>query len=288
LDLYNNLFESEEVIHSIQQALREDIGDGDHTSLATIPANQISTARVMVKASGVIAGVQLANTILRLTDASITTEIFIADGAMVEPGDVVMLVQGTTGSLLRAERILLNYMQHLSGVETATARLVNIIQGTGAQLLDTRKTTPGLRILEKWAVTMGGGSNHRIGLYDMIMIKDNHIDAAGGIKPAIEKAHAYKAMHEKTYLKVEVETRNIQEVREVLATGLVDRIMLDNFSPEQMRDAVQLINGAYETEASGGIHAGTIRAYAETGVTYISVGAITHSAPALDISMKIL
>lgn len=288
MDLYNNLFESETIIRSIQRALEEDGGDGDHTSLATIPESQKDTAKVMVKEAGVIAGIDLSKTILRITDPNITTEIYISDGSKVNPGDIVMLVHGSARSLLRAERILLNYMQHLSGVASATAKLVQIIADTNTRLLDTRKTIPGLRMLEKWAVTMGGGMNHRIGLFDMMMIKDNHIDAAGGIREAITKANDYKLLHGKTHLKVEVETRNLEEVKEVLEIGLVDRIMLDNFSPDQMREAVQLIGGAYETEASGGITAHTIRSYAETGVTYISVGAITHSVKALDISMKII
>lgn len=288
MDLYNNLFESETIIRSIQRALEEDGGDGDHTSLATIPESQKATAKVMVKEAGVIAGIDLSKTILRITDPNITTEIYISDGSKVNPGDIVMLVHGSARSLLRAERILLNYMQHLSGVASATAKLVQIIADTNTRLLDTRKTIPGLRMLEKWAVTMGGGMNHRIGLFDMMMIKDNHIDAAGGIREAITKANDYKLLHGKTHLKVEVETRNLEEVKEVLEIGLVDRIMLDNFSPDQMREAVQLIGGAYETEASGGITAHTIRSYAETGVTYISVGAITHSVKALDISMKII
>jgi len=283
-----NIFELAETKRFVQQAIDEDRGDGDHTSLACIPADKNAKAKLLVKDDGVLAGVALAQLIFTMVDTSIKSEILIHDGSQIKKGDIVLYAEGPAQSLLLAERLMLNCMQRLSGVATATHKLVKLIEGTNAKLLDTRKTTPGMRLLEKWAVTMGGGVNHRIGLYDMMMIKDNHVDAAGGIKNAIERAILYKKVNNKNELKIEVETRNMEEVKEVLNIGGVNRIMLDNFSPETMKEAVTLIDGRYETEASGGINEETIRTYAETGVDFISVGAITHSVKALDLSFKVV
>ncbi len=283
-----HIFELPEIKRFIQQAIDEDRGDGDHTSLATIPASHIAKAKLLVKDDGIIAGVALAQLIFNMVDEKIGYQILMKDGSNINKGDIVLYAEGPAQSLLLAERLVLNCMQRLSGIATATNKLVKLIEGTHAKLLDTRKTTPGMRLLEKWAVTMGGGVNHRIGLYDMMMIKDNHVDASGGIEQAITRANAYKKSQHKENLKIEVETRNIDEVKQVLAIGGIDRIMLDNFSPTLMKEAVMLIDGKYETEASGGITEDTIRTYAETGVDYISVGAITHSVKALDLSLKIV
>ncbi|MBI3233331.1 MAG: carboxylating nicotinate-nucleotide diphosphorylase [Bacteroidetes bacterium] len=283
-----NIFELAETKRFVQQAIDEDRGDGDHTSLACIPADKQAKAKLLVKDDGILAGVALAQLIFSMVDVSIKSEVLIIDGSHIKKGDIVFYAEGPAQSLLLAERLMLNCMQRLSGVATATSKLVKLIEGTKAKLLDTRKTTPGMRLLEKWAVTMGGGVNHRIGLYDMMMIKDNHVDAAGGIKNAIERALLYKKEKNKNDLKIEVETRNMEEVNEVISIGGVNRIMLDNFTPEKMKEAVTLIDGRYETEASGGINEETIRTYAETGVDFISVGAITHSVKALDLSFKVV
>ena len=269
----------------IQSALREDIGEGDHTSLSTVPADAVGTAELKVKDRGVLAGVELAQAIFTEVDASLKVQVFITDGAWIEPGQVVLEVSGSSQSILRAERLVLNCMQRMSGIATYTRSLVNILEGTQAKLLDTRKTTPNFRLAEKWACKIGGAVNHRYGLFDMILIKDNHVDFAGGIKAALDKAFSYNKALKKP-LDVMIEVRNETELDEVLAIGGVKRIMLDNFTPDRLRDAIRKINGRFPTEASGGINEKTLRAYGETGVDYISVGALTHQVKSLDLSLK--
>ncbi|AKQ47817.1 nicotinate-nucleotide pyrophosphorylase [Rufibacter radiotolerans] len=269
----------------IRQALQEDVADGDHSSLAAIPESATNQAKLLVKDEGILAGVELAWKIFHEVDPTLHMEILLQDGAQIHYGDVAFTVHGKAQSILTAERLVLNCMQRMSGIATYTRSLVKLIEGTGAKLLDTRKTTPNFRMMEKWAVLIGGGTNHRFGLFDMIMLKDNHVDYAGGIKQAIDATHQYLEKLGKP-LKIEIETRNLDEVRQVLETGGVDRIMLDNFPVEQLREAVALIGGKFETEASGGITEETIRAVAETGVNYISVGALTHSNRSLDLSLK--
>ena len=269
----------------ISNALAEDIGSGDHTSLACIPEQAVSKAHLLVKDNGVLAGVQVALEIFKQVDASLKTSVFIQDGAAIKKGDVVLHVEGKAQSILKAERLVLNCMQRMSGIATATSLIVSRLSGLKTKVLDTRKTTPGMRLLEKMAVKIGGGENHRFGLYDMIMIKDNHNDYAGGIEKAIHAANAYIDEH-KLALKIEIEARNLAEVNEILSIGKVNRIMLDNFSLTDLKTAVELINGKYETEASGGITLDTIRDYALCGVDYISVGALTHSVKSLDLSLK--
>ncbi len=286
LSMYTNLWTSHEVLQIIRTALAEDLGDGDHSSLSSIPADKTSTATMLVKADGILAGMELAKAIFQEVDADLSVEILLPDGSAVSKGNKALKVFGSTRSILRAERIVLNFAQHLSGIATATNQLAQKIAGYKTKILDTRKTLPGLRLLEKWAVTIGGGQNHRFGLFDMILLKDNHIDAAGGIEKAILLADEYVRTN-KPGLKIEVETRNLTEVEEVLRTGKVHRIMLDNFTPEDTAIAVKLIAGKYETEASGGITEETIVEYAKAGVDYISVGAITHSVKAFDLSLKI-
>ena len=269
----------------IAKALAEDTGDGDHTSLACIPFEAKGKARLLVKEKGVLAGVEVALAVFRKVDKYLRVEVMLEDGAKIKKGDIVLTVEGRAQSILLAERLVLNCMQRMSGIATATAKLMKLCKGTKMQILDTRKTTPGFRALEKWAVKIGGGGNHRFGLYDMILIKDNHIDYAGGIRQAIEAANTYLRKKKKD-LRIEVETRNLNEVREALETGGVHRIMLDNFSIPDLKKAVKLIDGRYETEASGGITEKTIRKYAECGVDYISVGALTHTVKSLDLSLK--
>ena len=271
----------------IDLALEEDLGDGDHTTLATIASDARGAARLLVKEDGVLAGMDLAAAICERFDPTLVLKPYLLDGAAVKSGDVAFTLMGSTRSILTIERLVLNFMQRMSGIATMTHRFVGAVEGTGCRILDTRKTTPGLRGLEKWAVTMGGGHNHRHGLYDMFMIKDNHIDHAGGIRNAIEAVQAYQRAHGTT-LPVEVETRNLQEVEAVIAVGGVQRIMLDNFEPIELRKAVAWIGEKIETEASGGITLKTVRAFAETGVDFVSVGALTHSAPSLDLSLKAL
>lgn len=276
----------QKTIHQIiTNALAEDIGDGDHSSLACIPANAIGTARLIVKDSGVLAGVALAKLICETVDKTLVFEQLIADGTNVTPGEIAFTLHGSARSILAAERTLLNFMQRMSGIATLTAELVGLLKGTKTQLLDTRKTTPGIRFMEKWAVRIGGGVNHRFALYDMIMLKDNHVDFSGGIAQAIQRTKDYLVTTNKS-LKVEIEVRNLDELDQVLAIGQVDRIMLDNFSPALLKVAIEKINGRFETEASGGIVKETLRTYAETGVDYISVGALTHSYKSLDLSLK--
>ena len=269
----------------IALAVKEDLGDGDHTSLATIPETAIGEAKLLVKEDGIIAGVSIAKEIFSYFQYDIVCEIFILDGSEVKKGDVVMIVKGEVRVLLAAERLVLNIMQRMSGIATYTKMLVEKIKHTNAKLLDTRKTTPLFRFFEKEAVRIGGGMNHRMGLYDMIMIKDNHVDFSGGITQAIRRVNHYLDKQHKS-LKIEVEVRNFDELKEVLNCGNIHRIMLDNFSVENLKIAVEMIGGIFETEASGGINEQTIKAYAETGVQYISVGALTHHVNSLDLSLK--
>ena len=269
----------------IDNALKEDIGEGDHSSMSCVPKDATGQAKLLVKEEGVIAGIELAERIFKRFDPNLQVEVFLKDGDQVNPGDIAFIVSGASISILSTERLVLNFMQRMSGIATQTRKIVNLIEGTNAKLLDTRKTTPGIRYMEKWAVRIGGGVNHRFALYDMIMLKDNHIDYAGGVKPAIEKANKYLEETGRD-LKIEVEVRNEDELKEALEVGNVDRIMLDNFTPERLRKALPSIPDAIETEASGGITIDTIRAYAETGVDFISVGALTHSVKSLDMSLK--
>ena len=269
----------------IDNALAEDLGDGDHSALACIPDNAMGKAHLLVKEDGILAGVELAEMIFKKVDERFDLNIKIADGTFVHKGDIAFVVSGPSQKLLSAERLVLNFMQRLSAIATQTNRYVQLLEGTKAKVLDTRKTTPGLRYLEKWAVQLGGGHNHRIGLFDMIMLKDNHIDFAGGIANAIKQTKNYLAETGRD-LRIEVETRDLNEVKQVLDAGGIDRIMLDNFSFAQTREAVDLIDGRYETESSGGITLDTIRDYAECGVDYISVGALTHSVISMDLSLK--
>ncbi|MEC7755154.1 carboxylating nicotinate-nucleotide diphosphorylase [Roseivirga sp. UBA1976] len=269
----------------ITRALSEDLGDGDHSTLSCIPASSEQSAYLLVKEAGVIAGMELAPLVFRKLDPNMHIEMLAKDGQQVAKGDVIMRLQGKVQAILSGERLLLNCMQRMSGIATKTAQLNSLIAGTGARLLDTRKTTPNMRMLEKWAVLIGGGVNHRYGLYDMIMLKDNHIDFAGGITQAVRATQNY-LKSQNLNLKIEVETRNLQEVKEAVAVGGVDRIMLDNMSVEEMTEAVKYIDGRSETEASGGITESSIRPVAETGVDFISVGALTHSIKSLDISLK--
>ncbi|MGC9151048.1 MAG: carboxylating nicotinate-nucleotide diphosphorylase [Microbacter sp.] len=269
----------------IKSWLQEDIGDGDHTSLACIPENAIGKSRLIIKEKGVLAGVDMAQKIFATHDPSLKMNIFIHDGQEVNIGDVAFEVEGKVLSLLQTERVMLNIMQRMSGIATTTRHYVKQLEGLKTKILDTRKTTPGLRLLEKEAVRIGGGVNHRLGLYDMMLIKDNHVDFAGGIRNAIEMAKQYLQAHNKK-LRIEIEVRNFKEIEEVLNIGGVDRIMFDNFSVEQTRKAVLMIQKRYETESSGGIIFETLRAYAECGVDYISVGALTHSVNGLDMSFK--
>lgn len=269
----------------IARALAEDVGDGDHTSLSCIPASAKGKAQLLVKEDGIVAGVELALEIFRQVDKSLKVRVFIKDGSSIKKGDVVLIVEGKSQSILVAERLVLNCIQRMSGIATSTNKLVQLCKGTKTKVIDTRKTTPTIRGLEKWAVVIGGGANHRIGLYDMILIKDNHVDYAGGISQAIQAANSYLKKKKKK-LKIEIETRNLKEVSQVLETGRVNRIMLDNFSIPELKKAVKLIAGKYETEASGGITEKTIASYANCGVDYISVGALTHSIKSLDLSLK--
>jgi nicotinate-nucleotide pyrophosphorylase (carboxylating) len=269
----------------ILRAIEEDLGDGDHSSIACIPEIAAGRAKLLIKEKGILAGVAIAREVLRLTDDKIKVDIFLTDGAGVVPGDIVFIASGNQQSLLRAERLVLNIMQRMSGIATRTREYVDMIEGFHARILDTRKTTPGMRFAEKEAVRIGGGENHRMGLYDMIMLKDNHIDYAGGIKPAIDRTLKYLSKTGKK-LKIEIEARNIEDVRTIMECGGVDRIMLDNFSPDETKTAIRLINGRFETESSGGITLETVRLYAESGVDYISVGALTHHIKSLDMSLK--
>ncbi|WP_294183300.1 carboxylating nicotinate-nucleotide diphosphorylase [uncultured Sphingobacterium sp.] len=269
----------------VKQAVAEDLGDGDHTSLSTIEAGAQGEAKLIVKDDGVLAGVEVAQAIIAYVDDSLVCEVFIQDGSQVKMGDIAFYVRGNIQSILLAERLVLNVMQRMSGIATTTRQYVDLLVGTDTKILDTRKTTPLLRVLEKEAVRIGGGTNHRFGLFDMILIKDNHVDYSGGIVPALERANAYRKSLNKP-IAIEIEVRNFVELDEVLNFGEVDRIMLDNFSPQDVAKAVQIIDRRFKTEASGGITFDTIRSYAEAGVDYISVGALTHSVKSLDLSLK--
>jgi nicotinate-nucleotide pyrophosphorylase (carboxylating) len=269
----------------IELAFAEDIGDGDHTTLCCIPEDAMGKSRLLIKEEGILAGIELAKKVFEKFDPEMQVEVLIGDGEHVKPGDVAMIVTGKIRSLLQTERLMLNIMQRMSGIATQTNKYVKLLEGTGTKVLDTRKTTPGLRMLEKQAVKIGGGVNHRIGLFDMILLKDNHVDFAGGIANAINRCHAY--LKEKGLdLKIEIEVRNFDELAQVLECGGVDRIMLDNFTVEDTKKAVDIIDHRYETESSGGITIDTIRDYALQGVDYISVGALTHSVKGLDMSFK--
>jgi nicotinate-nucleotide pyrophosphorylase (carboxylating) len=269
----------------IENAIREDVGDGDHTSLAIISPSVHGKAQLLVKDEGIIAGIKVAKLIFEKFDATAKLNILIPDGSHVKPCDVAFIVEGKVLTILQCERLVLNIMQRMSGIATQTGKFVERIEGYKTKVLDTRKTTPGMRLLDKWAVRLGGGENHRVGLYDMILIKDNHIDFAGGIEKAIEAVKTYLKAHNKS-LKIEVEARNLDDVKRILAIGGIDRIMLDNFDVATTRKAVKLINCKYETESSGGITIDSLRDYAKCGVNYISVGALTHQIRSLDMSLK--
>lgn len=278
--------EVENLINSLLElAFAEDIGDGDHTTLCSIPASEVGSSKLLIKEEGILAGVDVAKDVFHKFDPELKVEVFIEDGAHVKPGDVAFVVTGKVQSLLQTERLVLNLMQRMSGIATITNKYVKLLEGTKTKVLDTRKTTPGLRMLEKQAVKIGGGENHRIGLFDMILLKDNHVDFAGGIKNAITRAKQYLKEKNKD-LKIEIEVRNFDELNEALNVGGVDRIMLDNFTVEDTRKAVEIVNGRVELESSGGITFETIRDYAVTGVDYVSVGALTHSVKSLDMSLK--
>ena len=269
----------------IALSFAEDIGDGDHTTLSSIPADAMGKQRLIIKEEGIIAGVEMARRIFHRFDPEMKMEVYINDGAHVKPGDVAFVVEGKVQSLLQTERLMLNVMQRMSGIATITGEYVKLLEGTKCRVLDTRKTTPGMRIMEKDAVRIGGGCNHRIGLFDMILLKDNHIDFAGGIPQAVARAKEYCKAKGKD-LKIEVEVRNFDELNQVLSLDGICRVMLDNFSIENTRKAVEIVNGRIEIESSGGITFDTIRSYAECGVDYVSVGALTHSVKSLDMSFK--
>lgn len=269
----------------IDRALQEDIGEGDHSTLSCVPENATGKAELIIKEEGILAGVELALMIFHRFDPALEIQVFLKDGQQVKKGEIAFVVKGSSRSILSTERLVLNFMQRMSGIATQTNKIVQLISGTNTKLLDTRKTTPGIRYMEKWAVRIGGGYNHRFALYDMIMLKDNHIDYAGGIGPAIDRANDYLFKNELD-LKIEIEVRDKSELLQVLEKGNVNRIMLDNFTPDEIREVLPLIPEKYETEASGGITLETIRSYAETGIQFISVGALTHSVKSLDMSLK--
>ena len=270
----------------LELSFAEDIGDGDHTTLCCIPADEMGRQHLLVKEEGVLAGVEIAKMVFRKFDPELKVTVFINDGARVKPGDIAFVVEGRVRSLLQTERLMLNIMQRMSGIATMTAKYMDRLKGLKTKVLDTRKTTPGMRMLEKQAVKIGGGMNHRIGLFDMILLKDNHVDFAGGISNAINKANEYIKANHKDGMKIEIEVRNFDELNEALATGHVDRIMLDNFTPADTKKAVDIVAGRCEIESSGGITYDTLRDYGECGVDYISVGALTHSVKGLDMSFK--
>jgi nicotinate-nucleotide pyrophosphorylase (carboxylating) len=271
--------------HLIQLAIKEDIGTGDHTSLATIPQNRQGKAHLLIKEEGILAGIEVARKVFELVDSQIEFDLLMKDGTKIQPGDSGFTVSGKSISLLSAERLALNYLQRMSGIATKTHQLVSLLEGLPTRLLDTRKTTPGMRVFEKEAVRIGGGSNHRFGLYDMILIKNNHVDFAGGIKNALTACRNYIKQNNLD-LKIEIEVRDFEELNQAISEGGFDRIMLDNFSVSEMRKAVDIISKQFETEASGGITESTLRDYAETGVDFISVGALTHHIRSLDMSLR--
>ena len=279
------MFDKQELDQFIINALHEDVRGGDYSSLASIDANTQGKARLLVKDNGILCGLEIAKAVFAKVDANLRMENHIQEGAQIKYGDIAFHVYGSAISILTAERLVLNCMQRMSGIATKTNEYVKAIEGTNAKVIDTRKTTPNLRFLEKYAVTVGGGSNHRFGLYDMIMLKDNHIDFCGGITKAVNKVKEYLKANNLD-LRIEVETRNLDNVKEALACDGIHRIMLDNFTPDKVKEAVDIIHKKYETEASGGITLETIRSYAETGVDFISVGALTHSVKSLDLSLK--
>jgi nicotinate-nucleotide pyrophosphorylase (carboxylating) len=283
---FNKMMDADKLISNlIDLAFAEDIGDGDHTTLCSIPEEATGLSKLLIKEQGILAGVEIAQRVFHKFDEGLQMIIYIHDGSPVNPGDVAFTVSGKVRSILQTERLVLNIMQRMSGIATITRSYVKLLEGTKTKVLDTRKTTPGMRMLEKQAVKIGGGENHRIGLFDMILLKDNHVDFAGGIENAIRGAQKYLKEKNKS-LKIEIEVRNLQELDEVLRIGGVGRIMLDNFTPELTRQAVEMVNGRVELESSGGITFDTIRTYAKTGVDYISVGALTHSVKSLDMSLK--
>lgn len=269
----------------IEAALREDVGDGDHSSLASVPADAVKKAKLLIKDEGIIAGVALAEKILRYIDPTTKVTTMIQDGEEVKYGDVAMIIEGHVQAILKAERLILNCMQRMSGIATHTDKIVKMVEGTKAVILDTRKTTPNFRLMEKWAVYIGKGTNHRFGLFDLIMLKDNHVDYAGGVAQAVQATQKYLKETGRD-LRIELETRNLEEVKEALKVGGIDVLMLDNMSTEEMKEAVEVINGQCKTEASGGITEENVREVAETGVDFISMGALTHSSQSLDISLK--
>jgi nicotinate-nucleotide pyrophosphorylase (carboxylating) len=277
--------ENSELRDFILRSLDEDLGDGDHSSLACIPAEAYGKAKLLIKEKGILAGIRVASEVFAVADKTLKAEILITDGTPVKPGDIAFYVTGPKQSILKTERLTLNIMQRMSGIATGTNEYVRQLEGLNTEILDTRKTTPGFRFLEKEAVRIGGGINHRMGLYDMIMLKDNHIDYAGGIEQAIRKTNEYRTVN-KLNLKIEIEARSVDDIKIIISTGGVDRIMLDNFSVKDTLTAVKLIDGKYETESSGGITLETIRAYAECGVDFISVGALTHHVKSIDMSLK--
>lgn len=277
--------EKELIDRLIDLAFAEDIGDGDHTTLSCIPATEMGKQKLLIKEEGILAGIEIAKEVFNRFDPELKVTVYMTDGTHVKPGDVPMVVEGKVQSLLQTERLMLNIMQRMSGIATMTNRYQQRLEGTHTHVLDTRKTTPGMRILEKMAVKIGGGMNHRIGLFDMILLKDNHVDFAGGIDNAINRAKDYCKERGKD-LKIEIEVRNFDELQQALDNGGVDRIMFDNFTPEQTREAVKMVAGKCETESSGGITFDTLRDYAECGVDFISVGALTHSVKGLDMSFK--
>ena len=269
----------------IDLSFAEDIGDGDHTTLCCIPENAMGKSKLLIKEDGILAGVEIAKEVFHRFDPTMQVEVFMGDGSKVKKGDVAMIVTGKVRSLLQTERLMLNIMQRMSGIATMTSKYVERLEGTHTRVLDTRKTTPGMRMLEKQAVKIGGGCNHRIGLFDMILLKDNHVDFSGGIANAINRCHEY--LKEKGLdLKIEIEVRNFEELKQAMDCGGIDRIMLDNFSVKDTKKAVEIVGGKYETESSGGITFDTLRDYAECGVDFISVGALTHSVKGLDMSFK--
>jgi nicotinate-nucleotide pyrophosphorylase (carboxylating) len=280
------LLQQQDIKELVEIAIREDIGNGDHSSLACIPGDKMGHAYCIAKEDGVIAGIDLAGYIFKRIDPGLRFEPKVKDGENIKKGDLIFDIFGSDISILTAERLVLNFMQRLSGIATQSRKISDLLKDYHTTVLDTRKTTPGMRLLEKWAVRLGGSSNHRIGLYDMIMIKDNHIDFAGGIAQAIEKTHQYLKF-KGLDLKIEIETRNLEEVKEVLSLGGIHRIMLDNFTPNQLKDAIALIDKKYETEASGGITLESIQDYAASGVDFISVGALTHSSKSIDLSLRV-
>ncbi len=281
----SNNFKEQNINRIIDLAISEDIGDGDHSTLACVPKDSKGKAKLLVKENGIIAGIEIAQKVFNKIDQNLKLELFINDGTKVKPGDIVFNIEGSSHSILQAERLVLNFMQRMSGIATNTNRYVEKLSGLKTKVLDTRKTTPGMRVLEKMAVKIGGGKNHRMGLYDMIMIKDNHIDFAGGIEKAIEKIQTYLDKYGKK-IPVEIEVRNMKELAQVMKTGWVDRLMLDNFTTKETLEAVKIIDGKYETESSGGINLETIRAYAECGVDFVSVGELTHQIKSIDLSLK--